>query len=126
MTTLLGLAAAFLVFAGAVWSVHAVNRYATAQHGYTPFAMSNALFMLLPHGLLLYAVGEGGAGKELAVTLAGAGFLAMFLLVRHRSNGWLGLFTAALLLAGASVLVFSIFFAGLAAPAPGGDGGRRE
>jgi hypothetical protein len=126
VTSLLGLAAAFLVFAGAVWSTHAVNRYSVARHGYAPFAMSNALFMLVPHGLLLYAIGEGGQGTELAVTLAGAGFLGMFLLVRHRADGWVGLFTATMLLAGASVLAFSIFFAGLAAPPSGGDAGGRE
>lgn len=122
--TLLALIGAFLVFAGAVWSVHAANRAGLARHGYAPFSMPNALFMLVPHGLLLYAVANGGEGAEVAVTLAGAGFLLMYFLVRRRAGGWLGLFTALMLLVGASALAFSIFFAGLAASDGDGTGPR--
>ena len=112
--TLQALVGVFLVFAGAIWSVHATNRYAAARYGYAPFSMSNALFMLVPHGLLLYAVSSGREDAGLPVTLAAAGFLGVFLLVRQRSNGWVALYTATMLLAAAGVLVFTIFFVGLA------------
>ncbi|MCU0836393.1 MAG: hypothetical protein MUC77_18475 [Chromatiaceae bacterium] len=112
--TWVALALAFAAFTGAIWSAHAVNRHAAARYGYAPFSLPNALFMLIPHGLLLYALATGGAGSELAVTLAGAGLLALFLIVRRRTNGWIGLYAASLLLIGASVLAVSLFFTGLA------------
>jgi hypothetical protein len=115
--TWLALGLAFAAFMFAVWSAHALNGYAAARYGYAPFSLPNALFMLVPHGLLLYALAMGGAGSELAVTLAGAGLLAMFLIVRRWTNGWIGLYAASLLLIGASVLAVSLFFTGLA----GGD-----
>jgi len=112
--TWLALGLAFVAFMGAIGSAHAVNRHAVARYGYAPFSLPNALFMLVPHGLLVYAVASGGTGSELAVTLAGAGLLALFLIVRRRTNGWLGLYTATLLLIAASVLAVSLFFTGLA------------
>lgn len=112
--TWLAVGLAFVAFTGAIWSAHASNRYASARYGYAPFSLPNALFMLIPHGLLLYALANGGTGSEIAVTLAGAGLLALFLIVRRRTSGWIGLYAATLLLVGASVLAFSLFFAGLA------------
>jgi hypothetical protein len=78
--------------------------------------MPNLLFMLVPNGLLLFAVRDGGAGtqSQVLVTLAGAVMLGMYLLIRSKTNGWIGLFAAPVMLVCAPVLVFSVLFRGLA------------
>jgi hypothetical protein len=114
--TLLWTLAAFLAFMAIVWSVHALDDYAMARYGYAPFAMSNLLFMSIPSGLLLLVVREGGAGMQtrVLVTLVGAAMLGIFLLVKARTNGWIALFVAPMLLVFSPVLVFSVLFRSLA------------
>jgi hypothetical protein len=116
--SLLPLAGAFLLFVGLIWSVHRLDVYALARYGYAPFALTNLLFMLIPHGLLILAI-EGFEPRELYVTLAGAGTLAVLLLVRARTNGWIALLAAPLQLAAAPVLIFSALFRRLAGEAEG-------
>jgi hypothetical protein len=120
MGVLLALAGAFLLFTGIIWSVHALDRHALARYGYAPFAPSNLLFMLIPHGLLLLSI-QGGEHRELLATLAGIGMLAVFLLVRTRTNGWIALYAAPLQLVAAPVLLFAVLFRGLAGPRAGGE-----
>jgi hypothetical protein len=120
--TLLWIAGAFVVFAALIWGVHAVDDYAAARYGYAPFAMSNVLFMLIPNGLLLFAIQDGSGQTQILVALAGAAMLGIFLLVRSRANGWIALFAASMLLLGAPVLVFSVLFRGMAR-SDGGEGG---
>lgn len=114
--------AAFLAFMAIIWSVHAVDDYAAARYGYAPFAMPNLLFMLIPNGLLLMTVRDGGEQPPVLMTLAGAALLGMLLLIRAKTNGWIALFAAPLLLAGAPVLMFSVLFRGLARADSGGGG----
>ena len=114
MWLLISILVAFLAFMVAVWGVHATDDYALARYGYAPFAMPNVLFMLIPNAMLLVAIGGGGTETQLLVTLAGLTMLAMLLLVRSRTNGWIALFAAPLMLFCAPVLVFSVFFRGLA------------
>ncbi len=116
MTALL-IAAGFLTFMGLIWCIHAADGYALARFGYAPFALPNALFMLIPHGLLLLAV-QGNGHRELLAGLAGAGLLGLLLLVRSRTNGWLALFAAPVLLLGAPVVALAVLFRGFA---QGGD-----
>jgi hypothetical protein len=115
--TILVIAVGFLLFMGLIWSIHAADDYALGRFGYAPFALPNALFMLIPHGLLIMAV-QGGGSRELLATLAGAGMLGMLLLIRRRTNGWLALFAAPVLLAAAPVVLLSVLFRGFA---QGGD-----
>jgi hypothetical protein len=112
MTVLL-VAGGFVLFMGLIWSVHAVDRYALARFGYAPFAPANALFMLIPHGLLIMAV-QGSGPRELLATLAGAGMLVVLLLVRQRTSGWLALYAAPVLLLAAPVVLFTVLFRRLA------------
>jgi hypothetical protein len=121
--TFLWILGAFLAFMAVVRCVHAVDKYAAARYRYSPFGMPNLLFMLVPNGLLLWAIREGGAGpqNQVLVTLAGAAMLGIFLLVKARTNGWIALFVAPIMLFGAPVLVFSGFFFGFAR-ADEGDG----
>ena len=109
MPTALAIGAAFLVFLGLIWSVHRVDRYALARYGYAPFALPNVLFMLIPHGLLLAAI-QSGEHQELFATLAAVGLLAVFLIIKVRTNGWLSLYAAPLQLVAAPVLVFAVLF----------------
>jgi len=109
----LALAGAFLLFMALLWSVHRVDGYAMERHGYAPFALPNLLFMLVPHGLLVLAV-QGVEPRELLATLAGAGMLAVLLLIRSRTNGWIALFAAPLQLLVSPVLVFAVLFRRLA------------
>ena len=111
--TLLAVAAGFLLFMGLIRAVHALDDYARARYGYAPFAIPNLLFMLIPHGLLLLAI-QGTEPRELWAGLAGAGLLVVLLLIKSRTNGWIALLAAPLQLAAASVLVFAVFFRGLA------------
>jgi hypothetical protein len=120
--TLLWFLGAFVVFMAAIWSVHAVDEYAAARYGYAPFAMPNVLFMLIPNGLLLVAVRQGGEQTQVLVTLAGAALLGMLLLIRSRTSGWIALFAAPMLLAWAPVLVFTVLFRGMART----DGGEER
>jgi hypothetical protein len=111
--TFLLIVGAFLVFMGLIWSIHAVDGYASARFGYAPFALPNALFMLAPHGLLLMVI-RGGGHRELLATLAGAGMLGLFLLIRQRTSGWLALYAAPILLLAAPVAVLTVLFRGFA------------
>jgi hypothetical protein len=58
----------------------------------------------------------------LLVTIAGAGMLGIFLLVKARTNGWIALYAAPLMLLCAPVLLFSVLFRGLART----DGGEKD
>jgi hypothetical protein len=116
---LLWILGAFVVFMAVVWSVHVVDDYAAARYGYAPFALPNVLFMLIPNGLLLFAVRQGGEQTQVLVTLAGAALLGILLLIRAKTNGWIALFAAPLLLLCAPVLVFSVLFRGMARTASG-------
>jgi hypothetical protein len=107
------LGAGFLAFMGLSWSVHRVDDLGLGRFGYAPFALPNALFMLLPHGLLLYAL-QGSQYQEPLVILAGAAMLGMLLVIRSRTNGWLALYAAPVLLLAAPVVVFTVLFRGLA------------
>ena len=104
--------AAFLAFMAVIWSVHAVDDYAAVRYGYAPFALPNVLFMLIPNGLLLLVVREAGAGEQarLLVILAATALLGMLLLIRSRTNGWVALFAAPMMLFFSPVLVFSVLF----------------
>jgi hypothetical protein len=110
--TLLAVVAGFLLFMALIRGVHALDDYALGRYGYAPFAMPNLLFMLVPHGLLLLAI-QGTEPRELWAGLAGAGLLAMLLVVGARTNGWIALIAAPVALAAASVLAFSVFFRNL-------------
>ena len=112
--TLLWILGAFLAFTAVIWSVHALDDYAAARFGYAPFSMPNVLFMLIPNGLLLMAIQDGGEQTQVLVTLAGAAMLGMLLLIRAKTNAWVALVAAPMLLFGAPVLVFSVLFRGLA------------
>jgi hypothetical protein len=112
--TLLWILAAFVAFMAVIRGVHAVDDYASNRYGYAPFAMPNVLFMLIPNGLLLLSIRDGGEQTQMLVTLAGAVMLGMLLLIRAKTSGWVALFAATLLLCCAPVLVFSVLFRGLA------------
>jgi hypothetical protein len=120
--TLLWIVGAFLLFMAVILSVHAVDAHAEARYGYAPFAIPNVLFMLIPNGLLLLAVRAGGEQTQVLVTLAGAALLGMLLLIRVKTNGWIALFAAPMLLLCAPVLVLSVLFRSLARPGDHGDG----
>lgn len=111
--TILGILVAFVAFMAIIWSVYALDDYAVARFGYAPFAMPNVLFMLIPHGLLLMVIRDGGEQPQVLATLAGAAMLGMFLLIRAKTKGWVALIAAPMLLFGAPVLVFSVLFRGL-------------
>jgi hypothetical protein len=111
--TLLSLAAAFLVFVGLVWTMNRVDGYALGRYGYAPFALPNLLFMLIPHALLIAAV-KGVEPRELYATLAGIGMLAVLLLVRSKTNGWIALLAAPVQLVAAPILLLSAMFRRLA------------
>jgi hypothetical protein len=116
--TLLALAAAFLLFVGLIWSVHRLDAHALDRYGYAPFALPNLLFMLIPHALLVLAL-QGTGPRELLATLAGAGMLAVLLLIRSRTSGWVALYAAPVQLLAAPLLLFSVLFRRLAAGADG-------
>jgi hypothetical protein len=118
---LLWILGAFVVFVVVIRSVHATDDYASARYGYAPFAMPNLLFMLIPNGLLLFALQNGGQQTQILIILAGAATLGMLVLVCSRTNGWIALFAAPMLLFCAPVLVFSILFRGLARADRGGE-----
>jgi len=103
----------FLVFLALIWSIHAADAYALARFGYAPFALPNALFMLIPHGLLILSV-QGDWQRELLATLAGAGMLGMLLVIRSRTSGWLALYAAPILLLAAPLVALTVLFRGLA------------
>jgi len=133
--TLLALGAAFLVFMALIGAVHAVDHWSLRRFGYAPFALVNVLLMLLPSGALLVGLAPlagadlGGTdlgGTDLAgwrwladpawlLGLAACAGLAMAWLIRRRTNAWVALFAAPLLLIGAPVLVFSVLFRTFAA-----------
>ena len=115
------LAAGFVLFMGLIRAVHAVDDYSLGRYGYAPFGLPNVLFMLIPHLLVILAVRDA-APRELAATLAAGGLLAMLLLIKSRSNGWIALFAASVQLVTAPVLVFAVLFRRLAGPAGGGPG----
>lgn len=115
--TLLWILGGFLVFMAAIRGVQFLDDYAFQRYGYAPFSMPNLLFMLIPNGLLLFAIrdaGADGARGQVLMTLASAAMLGMILLVKSRTNGWIALVAAPLMLFGAPVLVFSVLFRGLA------------
>jgi hypothetical protein len=114
--TLLWILAAFLAFMAIIWSVHALDDYAIARYGYAPFAMPNLLFMSIPSGLLLLTIlnGDSGMQTQVLVTLAGAAMLGIFLLIKARTNGWIALFVAPMLLVFSPVLALSVLFRSLA------------
>lgn len=134
--TLLALAAGFLAFMALIGAVHAVDHWSLRRFGYAPFALVNVLLMLVPSGALLAVLaslggtGLGGTGLgDLVQVLgpawplglaAGAG-LAMAWLIGRRTNTWVALFAAPLLLVGAPVLVFSILFRTIATTGQAGD-----
>jgi hypothetical protein len=138
--TLLGLGAAFLAFIALIGAVHAVDSWSLQRFGYAPFALVNVLIMLLPSGALLAGLAIlGGAetgGPDLGAlgldrlallldplwlcSLAACAAVAMAWLIGRRTNAWVALFSAPLLLFGAPVLVFSILFRTLAAAGPTG------
>jgi len=122
--TLLWITGAFVLFMILIWSVHATDDYASARYGYAPFAMPNVLFMLIPNSLVLLAIREDGGHTQILVALAGAATLGMLLLVRSRTNGWVALFAAPILLLCAPVLVFSVLFRALAGLSSGNRNGR--
>jgi hypothetical protein len=123
--TLLALGAAFLVFMALIGAVHAIDSWSLRRFGYAPFALVNVLLMLLPSGALLAGLGIlggaelGGLAPALAPLwlcgLAACAAVAMAWLIGRRTNAWVALFSAPLLLVGAPVLVFSILFRTLAA-----------
>lgn len=105
---------AFLVFMAFIRSVHALDDYASARYSYAPLAMPNVLFMLIPNGLLVFTIRDSGEQPLLLVALAGVATLGIFLLVRSRTNLWIALIAAPLLLLCAPVLVFTVLFRRLA------------
>lgn len=115
----LALAGAFLLFTALIRFVHRLDGYALARHGYAPFALPNLLFMSIPHGLSILSI-QGVEPRELYATLAGAGMLAVLLLIRARTNGWIALLAAPLQLIAAPVLIFTVLFRRLA-ETDGGD-----
>jgi hypothetical protein len=127
--TLLVLGAAFLAFVALIGTVHAVDSWSLRRFGYAPFALVNVLLMLLPSGALLSGLGvlagaaPGTPGLDgLAQVLnplwlcglAACAGGAMAWLIGRRTNAWVALFAAPLLLVGAPVLVFSVLFRTLA------------
>jgi hypothetical protein len=119
--TLLWILAAFLAFMVLLRGVNAVDDYAAARYGYAPFAMPNLLFMLIPHGLLLFAIRSTGDQIWILLALAGAALLGMLLLLWSRTSAWIALFAAPVSLLLAPVLVLSLLFRILARA--GGEGG---
>lgn len=120
--TLLAIVAGFLLFMGLIRAVHALDDYALARYGYAPFAMPNLLFMLIPHGLLLFAIRSTSDQIWILLALAGAALLGMLLLLWSRTSAWIALFAAPVSLLLAPVLVLSLLFR-ILARAGGGDGG---
>jgi len=122
--TLLALVFGFLVFMALIGAVQALDRWSLARFGYAPFALVNVLAMLVPSGALLAgAAALGGAdpaglaGLMDPLWLIGLGLcggLAMAWLIGRRTNPWVALFAAPLMLVGAPVLVFSVLFRGMA------------
>jgi len=133
--TLLGLGAVFLAFMALIGAVHAVDSWSLQRFGYAPFALINVLMMLVPSGAMLAGVAILGGAEpggpafgalgldRLALVvdplwlcgLAACAGVAMAWLIGRRTNAWVALFSAPLLLLGAPVLVFSILFRTFAA-----------
>jgi hypothetical protein len=123
--TLLGLAAGFLVFMALIGAVHAVDRCALDRYGYAPFALVNVLALLIPSGVFLAGLAmlggadlgalEAAADPVMLLGLAACAGLAMAWLIGRRTNAWVALLAAPLLLVGAPVLIFSVLFRVIAA-----------
>jgi hypothetical protein len=121
---LLSLAAGFLVFMALIGAVHALDRWTLDHYGYAPFAPVNVLAMLIPSGCLLAGLAmlgradldalKAAADPVMLLGLAACAGLAMACLIGRRTNAWVALFAAALLLAGAPVLLFSVLFRAIA------------
>jgi hypothetical protein len=122
--TLLALAAGFLAFMALIGAVHALDRWSLGRFGYAPFALVNALAMLVPSGALLIGLAAlrgadpagvtGFVAPALLVGLGLSGGLAMAWLIARRTNPWVALIAAPLMLVAAPVLVFSVLFRGMA------------
>ena len=121
---LLTLAIGFTVFMGLVWSVHRLNRVGAERFGYEPFAPPNAAFMCLP-SLLLYsalaslpAIGALPDAAEPAALvklgLSGLFLLGMLGLLAWRSNLWIALYAAPVMLLAAPVVLLTVLYQRLA------------
>lgn len=121
--TVLFVVLAFLAFTLVIWSVHAINGYALAQFGYAPFSMPNMLLMLVPHGLMFWTLqpleegpglhsvlANGAPGVILVLLLILAATIGMFLVIGRRTNRWVALYAAPLMVLSAAVLVWAVLF----------------
>ena len=114
---------------GLIGSMRAVDRFALGSYGYRPFALPNLAFMLIPHGILAAWLGRtltpvadaalsAPPGPALlqwgAAGLGALMALGLFLILRGRTNAWIGLFAVGLMTGGASVLLLSALFLDLA------------
>lgn len=122
----LALIGGFLLFLLFLGGAHGLDRHAADRFGYRPFALPNLALMLLPHGILVaWALGLAWAPdlhEALVPLLAALGAAALGLmlaiLIRRTSPG-MALVATLLMLAGASVLLPSMFFRDLAESPPG-------
>jgi len=128
--TLLALGAAFLAFMALISGVHALDHWSLRRFGYAPFALVNVVSMLVPSGALLAALASmmriAAEGTSLAAPLGQADPLWLLVpsicaglvlawLVWRRTNVWVALAAAALLLVAAPALAFSVLFRTFAA-----------
>lgn len=116
----LWLIGAFALFGALLRGADALDAMAAARFGYRPFALPNVLFMAIPNALLLLAIRDEAAHTEILLALAGVASLALLLLIRSRTNGWMALVGTLLLLLCAPVLAFSVLFRDLARVSGGG------
>lgn len=117
--TFVQLTLAFLVFMALIGVIHALNRVAIERYGYEPFAPPNAALMCIP-SLLLISVAP--ALPSLAVLampepivavkllIWSLFLLAMFALLRWRTNLWLAAAAAPILAVAAPIVLFTILF----------------
>jgi hypothetical protein len=120
--TLFALALAFLAFTALIGAVYALDTWAGGHYGYAPFALLHVVAMLPASGALWagIALTRGldlfGSGWPVPVDpawllgLAALIALAMGWVILRRTNTWVALFAAPVLLVAAPILVFSMLF----------------
>ncbi len=120
--TLFALVLGFLAFMALIGAVYALDTWTSARYGYAPFALLHVVAMLPASGALwtgfaltrgLDLIESGWPAPADPVWLLGLAALtasAMGWVILRRTNHWVALFAAPVLLVAAPILVFSMLF----------------
>ena len=113
---------AFLAFMALIGAVYALDTWSSGRYGYAPFALLHVVAMLPASGALwtglaltqgLDLAGSGWSAPVDPVWLLGLAAVAasaMGWIILRRTNPWVALFAAPVLLLAAPILVFSMLF----------------